>query len=119
MDEPKVALKQSGAHGQARYQNARVEVGVPTHARHPKIGRDSRDHAKRRGARGQLAGAPCSPFGIGKVTCSSTPSMTRKPGRDITFDAGAAETDRQQGVERWRKLIPAGELPARPKTDKQ
>lgn len=39
-------------------------------------------------------------------------------GRDIAFDAGAAEAVRQQGVERWRKLIPAGELPPRPKTDK-
>ena len=39
-------------------------------------------------------------------------------GRDIAFDAGAAEADRQQGVERWRKLIPAGELPPRPKTEK-
>jgi len=40
-------------------------------------------------------------------------------GRDIAFDAGAAEADRQQRVERWRKLIPAGELPPRPKTDKK
>jgi hypothetical protein len=40
-------------------------------------------------------------------------------GRDIVYDAGAAEADRQQGVERWRKLIPPGELPPRPKTDKK
>ena len=40
-------------------------------------------------------------------------------GRDIAFDAGAAETDRQQAVERWRQLIPAGAVPPRPKTEKQ
>jgi hypothetical protein len=40
-------------------------------------------------------------------------------GRDIVFDAGAAEDARQQAVERWRKLIPPGELPPRPKVKKQ
>jgi hypothetical protein len=40
-------------------------------------------------------------------------------GRDIIFDAGAAEDARQQAVERWRKLIPPGELPPRPKVKKQ
>ena len=40
-------------------------------------------------------------------------------GRDIVFDAGAAEEDRQKSVESWRKLIPPGELPPRPKVQKQ
>ena len=40
-------------------------------------------------------------------------------GRDIPYDAGAADADRQAAVERWRQFIPAGELPPRPKTEKQ
>ncbi|MCI0684750.1 MAG: hypothetical protein L0Y71_21850 [Gemmataceae bacterium] len=40
-------------------------------------------------------------------------------GRDIAFDAGAADEDRQKAAERWRKLIPAGELPPRLKSLKK
>lgn len=36
-------------------------------------------------------------------------------GSDIAFDAGADDKQRRQAVERWRKLIPPGELPPRPK----
>lgn len=39
-------------------------------------------------------------------------------GRDIAFDAGASEEDRQTAIERWRKLIPPGELPPRLKDKK-
>lgn len=39
-------------------------------------------------------------------------------GRDIAYDAGAPEAERQAALERWRQLIPPGELPPRPKKDK-
>ena len=40
-------------------------------------------------------------------------------GRDIAYDAGAPDADRQAAIERWRKLIPAGEAPRPPKTEKK
>ena len=40
-------------------------------------------------------------------------------GRDIAYDAAAAQADRQAAMERWQKLIPSGELPPRPKILKQ
>ncbi len=40
-------------------------------------------------------------------------------GRDIDYDAGAPEADRQAAVERWRQLIPPGQVPPPPKTEKK
>ena len=39
-------------------------------------------------------------------------------GRDIPFDAAGPAPRRIAAVARWRQLIPAGELPPRPKNDK-
>jgi hypothetical protein len=36
-------------------------------------------------------------------------------GRDIKFDAGAAEADRNKGIDEWKKLIPRGQLPPKEK----
>jgi hypothetical protein len=37
-------------------------------------------------------------------------------GKDLGFDASAPEEQRRQAVQRWHALIPAGQLPPRPKT---
>jgi hypothetical protein len=36
-------------------------------------------------------------------------------GKDIAYDAGGPEAERQRGSEQWRALIPEGKLPPRPK----
>jgi hypothetical protein len=38
-------------------------------------------------------------------------------GKEIAYDAGGAEAERQKGIAAWRKLIPAGKLPQTGKSD--
>jgi hypothetical protein len=40
-------------------------------------------------------------------------------GRDIAYSATASDDERARAVERWRQLIPAGELPKRPKAQEK